>query len=114
MIMQENRQYDNEFKVQAVKLSKEIGAKKASEELGVPYNTLSGWVRKAKSGDINLGKGSYTPEEALGLADEVQALKKQMKELTKENKRIKEENEILAEATAFFAASRRKSGKTSD
>lgn len=114
MMMQENRQYDNEFKVQAVKLTKEIGAKKAAEELGIPYNTLSGWVRKAKNGDINLGKGSYTPEEALNLADEIQTLKKQIKELTKENKRIKEENEILAEATAFFAASRRKSGKMND
>ena len=35
-----NRQYDHEYKVQAVKLAKEIGQAKAAEELGVPRNTL--------------------------------------------------------------------------
>ena len=30
------------------------------------------------------------------------------------NKRLQEENEILADATAFFAASRRKSERMSD
>ena len=37
-----NRQYDHEYKVQAVKLAKEIGQAKAAEELGVPRNTLYG------------------------------------------------------------------------
>ena len=43
--MAENRQYDNEFKVQAVKLAKEIGQAKAARELGIPKNTLiiPGW-----------------------------------------------------------------------
>lgn len=38
--MAENRQYDQEFKVQAVKLAKEIGQAKAARELGIqkiPY-----------------------------------------------------------------------------
>ena len=35
-----NRQYDHEYKVQAVKLAKEIGQAKAAEELGVPRNTI--------------------------------------------------------------------------
>ena len=34
-----NRQYNHEYKVQAVKLAKEIGQAKAAEELGVPRNT---------------------------------------------------------------------------
>ena len=34
--MAENRQYDHEYKVQAVKLAKEIGQAKAAKELGVP------------------------------------------------------------------------------
>lgn len=34
-----NRQYDHEYKVQAVKLAKEIGQAKAAKELGVPRNT---------------------------------------------------------------------------
>ncbi len=43
--MAENRQYDHEYKVQAVKLAKEIGQAKAAKELGVPKNTMYGWVR---------------------------------------------------------------------
>ena len=39
-----NRQYDHEYKVQAVKLAKEIGQAKTAKELGVPGNTLYGWV----------------------------------------------------------------------
>jgi YD repeat-containing protein len=42
--MSKNRQYNEEFKVQAVKLAKEIGGKKAAAELNVPYNTLIGWI----------------------------------------------------------------------
>ncbi len=37
--------YDNEFRQEALKLSDEIGVKKASELLGVPYYTLSAWRR---------------------------------------------------------------------
>lgn len=33
--MTENRQYDHEYKVQAVKLAKEIGQAKAAKELGI-------------------------------------------------------------------------------
>ena len=40
--MPENRKYDHEYKVQAVKLAKEIGQAKAVKELGIPKNTLYG------------------------------------------------------------------------
>ena len=38
--MGENRKYDHEYKVQAVKLGKEIGQAKAARELGIPKNAL--------------------------------------------------------------------------
>lgn len=47
--MKQARSCDKEFKVQAVKLAKETGTKKAAEGLGVPVNTLSGWVHKANT-----------------------------------------------------------------
>ena len=47
--MSENKQYEKEYKVQAVKLAKKIGAVKAANELQIPVNTLYGWIRKAKS-----------------------------------------------------------------
>ena len=41
-------------------------------------------------------------------------LRKRVKQQEKEIRRLKEENEFLAEASAFFAASRRKSAKGSE
>ena len=112
--MAEQRQYDDEYKVQAVKLAEKIGQSKAAEELGIPKNTLYGWVRKARLGYIDLGKGTQTPEGAMSLVVELNALRKKTRELEKMNKRLAEENEILADAAAFFAANRRKSGKTKE
>ena len=43
------RQYDEKFKVEAVKLARETGTKRAAEELGIPEGTLGGWVRKARN-----------------------------------------------------------------
>ena len=37
-----NKRYDKEYKVQAVKLIKEIGMTKASKELGVSSSTMRG------------------------------------------------------------------------
>lgn len=73
-----------------------------------------GWVRKARLGYIDLGKGTQTPESAMSLVVELNALRKKTRELEKMNKRLAEENEILADAAAFFAANRRKSGKTKE
>lgn len=53
-----------------------------------------------------------TPEDAMSLAQELALLRKQVKEQEKEIRRLREENEFLEEASAFFAASRRKSEKT--
>ena len=44
------REYDKEYKVQAVKFAKNLGsAKAAAEELQIPVNTLYGWIQKVKS-----------------------------------------------------------------
>lgn len=40
----EQRKYDMEYKIQAVKLAKEIGGAKAAAELGIPENTLYAWI----------------------------------------------------------------------
>ena len=36
-------QYDEEFKLQALELSDEIGVKAAAEQLGIKYYTLADW-----------------------------------------------------------------------
>ena len=44
------RQYNEEFKKQAILLAKEIGNAAAATELGIPKGTLGTWVHKAKAG----------------------------------------------------------------
>ena len=105
------RNYDMEYKIQAVKLAKEIGGAKAAAELGIPENTLYAWMKAAREGRLDTGHGSHTPQTAMNLAEELALLRRQVKEQEKEIRRLKEENEFLEEASAFFAASRRKSAK---
>ena len=109
------RRYDNEYKTQAVKLAEDLGsAKKAADELGVPVDTIYGWTKAVREGRLDIGKGAHTPQTATTLNAELIELRKQVKYQEKEIKRLKEENEFLAEASAFFAASRRKSAKSQE
>ena len=110
-----NEGYDEEYKVQAVKFAKNLeSAKAAAEELQIPVNTLYGWIQKVKTAELDIGCGERSPEEALSIAKENQQLKKRIKALEKENRHLSEMNEFLEDAAAFFAASRQKSGKSSD
>ena len=110
--MSTGKVYDIEYKVQSVKLANEIGTKRASEELKVPYGTLYGWIRASENGYLDTGE--LTPNNALKLTEEIQQLRKANKEMAKSIKRLQEENEFLAEASAFFAASRQKCAKKRD
>lgn len=105
------KQYDDEFKKQAVKLGLKIGVKAAAEELCIPKGTLGIWLKKARTGEIDAGSGTRTPQDSLNLAQQLQAANKRIKELEKANRKLEELNEFLEEASAFFAASRRKSEK---
>ena len=107
--MSEGKQYDKNYKEQAVKLAGQIGVKKASDELKVPYGTLYGWVQAAKKGELDMEE--RTPENVMSLAEEGRQLRSEVKRLNKENKRLQEERDFLNEAAAFFAASRRKKAK---
>ena len=108
------RQYDEEFKKQAILLAKEIGNAAAAKELGIPKGTLGTWIHKAKAGEIDTGSGTRTPEESMNLAQQLQAANKRIKELEKKNRELEKLNDFLEEASTFFAASRRKSGKEND
>ena len=39
------RKYDHEYKIQAVKLAREIGGAKAAKELGIPEGTIHTWLK---------------------------------------------------------------------
>ena len=95
--MPQNRTYDMEYKVEAVKLALEIGKTKAARELDIPANTLHTWMRQYRLGNLTLGAGTQTPQRAMTLSKEIQQLRKQVKEQNKEIKRLREENEFLEE-----------------
>ena len=97
------RKYDHEYKVQAVKLAKEIGGAKAAKELGIPEGTIHTWLKAVRAGKLDVGEGSHTPASAMSLSEEITMLRKRVKEQDKEIRRLKEENEFLEEASAFFA-----------
>lgn len=64
---------DREYKVEAVRLAKEIGQARAAKELGVPKNTLCGWMQSSRMGNLDLGSGAQSP------------LRREVKRLEKEN-----------------------------
>ena len=106
--------YDQEYKVQAVKLAREIGGAKAAKELGIPEGTIYTRLKAARIGTLDIGEGSHTPQSAMRLTEELAILRKRVKDQDKEMCRLKEENEFLEEASAFFAASRWKSARTKE
>ncbi len=94
--------YDKSFKLEALKLSDEIGVRKASEQLGIPYYTLADWrtIRKSEGKSAFVGSGNR--KEPLDEKDrKIQELENQLRE-------AKRANEILKDALGFFAESRRK------
>ena len=103
------KQYSREYKEEAIRLAEEKGCKNASEELGISYHTLYDWIKQARKGNLHLENRSNS--NVSKLEEELQQLRKANKELSKQVKQLEEENEFLAEATAFFAASRQKSAK---
>ena len=94
--------YEKSFKEDAVRLSDEIGVKKAAEQLGVPYYTLVAWRpdRKRYNTQAYVGSGHKR-----ALADPKE---QELYELRKENGELRRANEILQEALGFFAKSRKK------
>ena len=95
--MAQKKVYDKEFKIQAVKLGREIGFSKAAKELGVNTDTLYGWNKRAKDARLNLGPGTQTPNAAMSLTEEVQKLRQQNKDLTKENARSLQKQALFSQ-----------------
>jgi transposase len=105
--MKLTKYYDGKYKVQAVKLAGEIGAVKAINELGIPESTLYTWLRLAKNGELDTGEAPK-PQKALKLAEINREQARRMKQMEAEIREKDRVIECLKEATAFFAASRKR------
>ena len=88
------KRYGQNFKDEALKLSDDIGIKKACEQLNLNYGTLAGW-RKLRAKKSKNGKTD---------AD----LQKENARLKKELEELKNANEILKDSISFFSVDRKK------
>ena len=89
------KHYSKEFTEEALKLSDEIGVKKAAQQLGIAYYTLADWRSIRRN----------TPPVKT-LSAEEQAIR--IRELERENAELQKANEILKDALGFFAKDRKK------
>ena len=89
------KQYSKEFREQALELSDEIGLKKASEQLGVVYGTLSDWRKKRGRQQRSKAERTEEPENKI-------------ERLSRENAELKKSNSILRDALCFFIEDRKR------
>ena len=91
--MKGRRKYSKEYKVEAVRLSEQRGAKAASESLGIDVSLLYQWKKllELEGAEAFRGNGNRT------------ALEEENRQLRLENRRLREEAEILKKASAYFA-----------
>ena len=94
------REYDRDFKKEAIKLSYELGLKATADKLGIPGTTLSTWRRQTKQyGEIAfVGSGNKRVDPKIA---EIKAMEKKIKDL-------EAANDILKKALGFFAESQKK------
>jgi transposase len=92
--------YEREFKERALQMAQEEGAICAARSLGVPVNTMYGWLHQAKKHGSRAFIGSGR-QRAIPANDEAAKQAKRIKELERAN-------EILKEALGFFVASQKK------
>src|SRR5512139_830130 len=74
-----NRQYTDEFKVEAVRLGESIGGNQAAKRLGIPESSLWNWMRLSRAGKLKAAEGAATP------------VKRSVSELEAENARLRKE-----------------------
>lgn len=93
------KQYDNDFKLNTVKLVVEDGkpASQVARDLGITPKTLYGWVAQYKQDPKHpfVGSGNLKPE--------AQATR----DLERENRELREEVEILKKAVRIFSKDRK-------
>ena len=93
-----NRQYTDEFKVEAVRLGESIGGNKAAKRLGIPESSLWNWIKRSRAGKLKVVDGAAVP------------VKRSVVEVEAENARLRRELastkldlEIVKKAAAYFA-----------
>jgi transposase len=95
--MPKKKQFDKDFKLNAVRLVQEKGLsiRQVSRDLGIGLSTLQRWTREIKAhGEKNSfpGSGYLKPEE------------ERIRKLERENEILRRERDILKKAVAIFSS----------
>ena len=92
-----NRQYTDEFKVEAIRLAESIGGNPAAKRLDIPESSLWNWIKLKRAGKLIARDGAVP-------------VKRSVTELEAENSRLRRELanakldlEIVKKAAAYFA-----------
>lgn len=88
------RKYPKELKARAIRVCSESDRpiKEIAAQLGIGYETLRSWVRRAETEQVDVGNDRSTTNAA------------RVAELEAENAELKRINEILRLASSFFAS----------
>ena len=92
--MKTRRKFSKEYKVEAVRLAEQRGARAASESLGLDLSSIYHWKKQLESAGA---------EEAFRGNGNRTALEEENRQLRRDNRRLREEAEILKKASAYFA-----------
>jgi transposase len=92
-----NRQYTDEFKLEALRLGEAVGINAAAKRLGIPASSLGNWVRLKRQGKLS---GLPRAGPLKGSAAELEA---ENNRLRRELVNTKLDLEIVKKAAAYFA-----------
>jgi transposase len=90
-----NRQYTEEFKIEAVRLADSIGGNAAGKRLGIPQSTVTNWVRRRKAAGPPV-------RESSGVSRPVSELEAENMRLRRELANAKLDLDIVKKAAAYF------------
>lgn len=88
--------FTEEFKDEAIELSKRVGTNQAARDLGINEGSIRYWKKKTKP-----TKSDFTK---IGVQKSYEELVKENRQLEKENGYLKEINKVLKKSTAIFSA----------
>lgn len=93
-----NRQYTDEFKLEAVRLSESVGGNDAAKRLGIPESTLWNWIKLSRAGKLKADHGG-----ALAVKRSLTQVEADNARLRRELANTKLDLEIVKKAAAYFA-----------
>jgi transposase len=93
-----NRQYTDEFKLEAVRLSESVGGNDAAKRLGIPESTLWNWIKLSRAGELKADHGG-----TLAVKRSVTQVEADNARLRRELASTKLDLEIVKKAAAYFA-----------